>query len=244
MKKHIVILGLALTAGLVSCKKDAINPPAASLKTTYTIDFEDVSIPSKGYLDSIHGGLVSQGFTFENNYIFDDYYKYWYFSKGFAVSNVVNVDSSGFGNMYATFAGKGADNSKNYLVSTDNSAIKLPTSIQLVSMAITNTTYTALSMKNGDDFAKKFTGKDKDYLKVWVKGYATGKVKDSLEVYLANFQFTDSTQNFIQKDWKTVDLSKFVAIDSINFKLESSDMSGKWMNTPGYFALDNFKFTK
>ena len=244
MKKHIVILGLAMTAGLVSCKKDAINPPVASLKTTYTIDFEDVSIPSKGYLDSIHGGLVSQGFTFENNYIFDDYYKYWYFSKGFAVSNVVNVDSSGFGNMYATFAGNGADNSKNYLVSTDNSAIKLPTSIQLVSMAITNTTYTALSIKNGDDFAKKFTGKDKDYLKVWVKGYAAGKVKDSLEVYLANFQFSDSTQNFIQKDWKTVDLSKFVAIDSINFKLESSDMSGKWMNTPGYFALDNFKFTK
>lgn len=244
MKKQLLIVGLALTAGLVSCKKDEIKPSTTPLKTTHIVDFEDVSLPSKGYLDSISGGLLSHDVNFENQYIFDKDDKYWYFSKGFAVSKVINVDTAGFGNMYATFAGKGADNSKNYLVSTDNSIIKLPASVQLVSMAITNTTYAALSMKHGDDFAKKFTGKDKDFLKVWVKGYASGKVKDSLEVYLANFQFTDSTQNFIQKEWKTIDLSKFVAIDSLNFKLESSDMSGKWMNTPEYFTIDNIKFTK
>ena len=111
-------------------------------------------------------------------------------------------------------------------------------------MAITNSTYAALSMKNGDSFAKKFSGKDKDFFKVWVKGYASGKVKDSLEAYLANFQYADSTQNFIQKEWKTIDLSKFVAIDSLSFKLESTDV-GQWgMNTPGYFTVDNIKFTK
>ncbi len=244
MKKQLLIVGLALTAGLVSCKKDEIKPSTTPLKTTYTIDFEDVSIPSKGYLDSIVGGLVSQGVNFENKYIFDKDDKYWYFSKGFAVSNVVNVDSAGFGNMYATFAGKGADNSKKYLVSTDNSVIKLPNSIQLVSLAITNTTYAALSMKNGDQFAKKFTSKDKDFFKVWVKGYSAGKVKDSVSVYLADYQNSDESKNYIQKDWKTVDLSKFVAIDSLNFQLESTDMDGKWMNTPGYFTIDNLKYTK
>jgi hypothetical protein len=111
-------------------------------------------------------------------------------------------------------------------------------------MEITNSTYAALSMKNGDGFAKKFTGKDKDFFKVWIKGYNIGKVKDSVEVYLANFQYADSSQNFIQKEWKTVDLSKFVAIDSLNFYLESSD-NGQWgMNTPGYFTIDNIKFIK
>ena len=239
MKKQLLIVGLALVAGLFSCKKDEITPSTTPLKTTFTIDFEDVSLPSKGYLDSIQGGLISKGFTFENSYL-------GYFSNGFAVSSIVNEDTEGYGNMYATYAGSGASSSKNYLLATNNAGIKLPSTAQLVSMEITNSTYAALSMKNGDSFAKKFSGKDKDFFKVWVKGYASGKVKDSLEVYLANFQYADSTQNFIQKEWKTIDLSKFVAIDSLNFKIESSDMdmSGKWMNTPSYFTVDNIKFTK
>ena len=239
MKKQLLIVGLALTAGLVSCKKDEIKPSTTPLKTTHIVDFEDVSLPFKGYLDSIQGGLISKGFTFENSYL-------GYFSNGFAVSNIVNMETEGYGNMYASFAGSGAFSSKNYLLATNNAGIKLPITAQLVSMEITNSTYAALSMKNGDSFAKKFSGKDKDFFKVWVKGYASGKVKDSLEVYLANFQFTDTTQNFIQKEWKTIDLSKFVAIDSLNFKLESSDMDvdGKWMNTPSYFTIDNIKFIK
>jgi hypothetical protein len=118
------------------------------------------------------------------------------------------VDTEGYGNMYASFAGSGASSSKNYLLATNNAGIKIPSTAQLVSMEITNSTYAALSMKNGDGFAKKFTGKDKDFFKVWVKGYNIGKVKDSVEVYLANFQYADSSQNFIQKEWKTVDLSK------------------------------------
>ena len=238
MKKQLVIVGFALLAGLFSCKKDEIKIPATPLKTTYTIDFEDVSLPSKGYLDSIQGGLISKGFTFENSYL-------GYFSNGFAVSNIVNVDTAGFKNMYATYAGSGASSSNNYLLATNNAGIKLPSTAQLLSIEITNSTYAALSMKNGDSFAKKFSGKDKDFFKVWVKGYAAGKVKDSLEIYLANFQFADSTQNFIQKEWKIVDLSKFVSIDSLNFYLESSDnniQSG--MNTPSYFTVDNIKFIK
>ena len=244
MKKQLLIVGLALTAGLVSCKKDEITPSTTPLKTTYTIDFEDVYLPSKGYLDSIKGGIVSQGFTFDNNYVFDDYYKYWYFSKGFAVSNIVNVDSAGFNNLFASYAGSGATQSKNYLLATNNAGVKLPSTVQLVSIAITNATYTALSMKNGDDFAKKFIAKDKDFFKVWVKGFSAGKVKDSIAVYLADFQNVDESKNYIQKEWKTIDLSKFVAIDSLNFKLESTDV-GQWgMNTPGYFTVDNIKFTK
>ena len=237
MKKQLVIVGFALVAGLFSCEKDEIKIPATPLKTTYTIDFEDVSLPSKGYLDSIQGGLISKGFTFENSYL-------GYFSNGFAVSNIVNVDTAGFKNMYATYAGSGASSSENYLLATNNAGIKLPSTAQLLSIEITNSTYAALSMKNGDSFAKKFSGKDKDFFKVWVKGYAAGKVKDSLEVYLANFQFADSTQNFIQKEWKIVDLSKFVSIDSLNFKLESKDVGQYGMNTPGYFSLDNIKFIK
>ena len=166
MKKQLLIVGLALTAGLVSCKKDEIKPSTTPLKTTHIVDFEDLSLPSKGYLDSIQGGLISKGFTFENSYL-------GYFSNGFAVSNVINDTTAGYLNTYATFAGKGADASKNYLISVNingNSGVKLPSNIQLVSLAITNSTYAALSMKNGDSMGRKFTGKNKDFLKVWIRG--------------------------------------------------------------------------
>ena len=247
MKKQLVIVGFAMVAGLFSCKKDEIKIPANSLKTTYTIDFEDVAIPFKGYLDSINGGLVRQGFKFENEFIHDTTSHSWYWNKGFAVSNVINDTTAGYLNTYATFAGKGADASKNYLISDNingNSGVKLPSNIQLVSLAITNSTYAALSMKNGDGIGRKFTGKNKDFLKVWIRGYTSGKAKDSVEVYLANFQYADSSQNFIQKDWRTVNLSSFVSVDSLSFRMQSSD-NGKWgMNTPGYFTVDNIKYTK
>ena len=246
MKKQLVIVGFAMVAGLFSCKKDEIKIPATPLKTTYIIDFEDITLPSKGYLDSIQGGLVSQGFTFQNEF-YDETNKLWYWYKGFAVSNVINDTTAGYLNTYATFAGKGADASKNYLISdniNDNSGVKLPSNIQLVSLAITNSTYAALSMKNGDGIGRKFTGKNKDFLKVWIRGYNSGKAKDSLEVYLANFQYADSSQNFIQKDWRIVNLSSFVSVDSLSFRMQSSD-NGQWgMNTPAYFTLDNIKFTK
>ncbi len=246
MKKQLMIVGLALSAGLISCKKDAITPSTTPLKTTYTIDFEDVSIPSKGYLDSIHGGLITQGFTFQNEF-YDETYKAWYWYKGFALSNVVNDTTAGYLNTYATFAGKGADVSKNYLISDNingNSGVKLPSNIQLVSLAITNSTYAALSMKKGDSMSRKFTGKNKDFLKVWIRGYTSGKVKDSVDVYLANFQYADSSQNFIQKDWKIVNLSTLVSVDSLSFRMQSSDNGLGGMNTPAYFTIDNIKFTK
>ena len=247
MKKQLLIVGLALTAGLFSCKKDAITPSTTPLKTTYTIDFEDVSIPSKGYLDSLNGGLNSQGFKFENEYFHDTTSNSWYWNKGFAVSKMIDVATEGYTNTYSSYAGSGAEGSKNFLLGmniTENPGVKLPGNVQLVSLAITNTTYAALSMKNGYAQAKKFTSTDKDFLKVWVKGYSVGKVKDSIAVYLANFQNSDDSKNFIQKDWKTISLSTLISVDSLSFRMESSD-NGKWgMNTPGYFALDNIKYTK
>ena len=248
MKKQLHIVGLAFTAGLFSCKKDAIIPASTPLKTTYTIDFEDVSIPFKGYLDSIKGGLISQGFVFDNeSYHYVDSVKKidrWYWGKGFSVSKIKDETTEGDKNMYASYAGSGSGNSANYLIGMNNGVVKLPSSIQMISIDITNSTYAALSMKNGDQFAKKFTAKDKDFFKLCVKGFNAGKVKDSLEISLADFQNVDESKNYIQKAWKTVDLSKFSSLDSLSFTLKSSDMYDKWINTPGYFALDNIKYTK
>ena len=40
--------------------------------------------------------------------------------------------------------------------------------------------------------------------------------------------------------WTWVDLSELGEIDAITFSMSSSDESNGYMNTPAYFAMDNF----
>jgi hypothetical protein len=239
--KSVAITGMLSTAVLVSCKKEEIKA-VEEIKTvvdqTSVVGFEDITVPVNGYIDSI--GVTNQfsttSFTFQSVYNS----QYSYLEKGFALSTQKDTITVGTKSQYAAYAGSGSGNSNTYIVSVGTSMFKMPTKVTtLISLDITNTTFAALSMKNGDQFAKKFTAQDKDFLKVWIRGYAAGKIKDSIEVYLANFQSTNPSEHYIQKSWKKVDLSKLNPVDSVNFKLESSDNSPYGMNTPAYFAVDN-----
>jgi hypothetical protein len=247
--KSVAITGMLSTAVLVSCKKEEIK---ALVDQTSVVGFEDITVPVNGYIDSIGSTNIfsTTAFTFQSVYN-TDYPGYFYLKKGFALSTLKDTVTIGVKSKYAAYAGIGSGNSNTYIVSVGTSMFKMPTkATTLISLDITNTTFAALSMKNGDQFAKKF-GSDKnakgevdgtngkDFLKVWIRGYAAGKIKDSIEVYLANFQSTNPSEHYIQKSWKKVDLSKLNPVDSVNFKLESSDNSPYGMNTPAYFAIDN-----
>ena len=103
---------------------------------------------------------------------------------------------------------------------------------------VANTTYAALSMKNGDSFSKKF--ELGDWFKLTVNafdknGNPTGT---SVEFYLADFR--TSTSPGIVTEWTKVDLTPLGSnVHSIKFDFDSSD-AGEWgMNTPGYFCFDN-----
>lgn len=244
--KSVAITGMLSTAVLVSCKKEEI---LSVVDPNVVIDFEDITIGAKGYVDSI--GSINQ---FDSrNFVFQCVNN-GYFEKGFALSTLVNTSIPGYLNMYSVFAGVGANNSKTFIVGTDGAKIKLPNKpVNLISLDITNTTYAALSMISGDEIAKKF-GSDKnakgeidgtngkDFFKVWIKGYSLGKVNDSIEVYLANFQSSNISEHFIQKTWKTIDISKLNTSDSLKFVLKSSDVGDYGMNTPAYFAIDNIVY--
>jgi hypothetical protein len=108
---------------------------------------------------------------------------------------------------------------------------------------ISNNTYAANSMRDGDQFAKKFTNSDQDYLKLLLYGYLNGSLVDSSMLYLADFTHTDSTLDYIVNvtpgfDWQYVELSTN-NVDSVVFKLESSDIGAFGMNTPDFFCMDN-----
>ena len=97
---------------------------------------------------------------------------------------------------------------------------------------INNTAYAVNSMCNGDGYAKKF-GAD-DWFKLTVNGYLNGSGIDAqVNFYLA------ADGEYVDK-WTWVDLSVFGPVDALTFTLTSSDNSDWGMNTPAYFALDNF----
>jgi len=218
-----------------------------------TADFENLSLPAESYWDGSdlsgmhNNGVFTSEFTsggcaFPN--LFDTTWGapgYWL--GGFAYSNMTDSVTSGVGNKYSTKAGSGFGNSSNYVVASNNSSFKSNSGGNYLYMGITNSTYAYNSMRDGDAFAKKFggpTGDDPDWLKVTIKTYAFGFFQDSLDYYLADFRFSDNSQDYIKNSWDFIELTSST-IDSVYFELSSSDV-GMWgMNTPAFFCLDNIQ---
>jgi hypothetical protein len=125
--------------------------------------------------------------------------------------------------------------------------ITIPVGFKLQSLEVTNTTYTALTMKNGDGFgfSKAFggpTGSDADYLLLTAYGTdAVGTVLGSAEFYLADYRFADNGLDYIVNTWTTWDLTALGNASRIYFNLSSTDVGQFGMNTPGYFAADNLQ---
>ena len=119
---------------------------------------------------------------------------------------------------------------------------------ELSGFYVTNSTYAALSIENGDSFAKKFggaTGDDPDWFKLSVWGMKSdSSITDTVEFYLADYRFADNTKDYIVKDWRWVDLSSLGTVKELKFSLMSSDVGDYGMNTPSYFCMDNLTISK
>jgi hypothetical protein len=177
--------------------------------------------------------------------VFDTSGGYSFWSKGFSYSNWTDSVTSGFSNQYSAKTAKGFAGSSNYLVAYGNTnVVKLKDSAlgkSIVGFYATNSTYTYNSMRNGDGFSKKFKAADKDWFRLDVFAYRKDTLsKDSVSVYLADFRNADSTKNYIVSDWQWVDLARLGKVDSLFFRLQSSDVGTWGMNTPAYFCIDNF----
>lgn len=221
-----------------------------------TANFENLTLAPNRFWNKRNTKLTSlfkDSFaTYQNTFNVSNFGDYW--SGGFAVSTLTDTTTAGYGNLYSCYAGKGVDSSKTYAIAQQKSSVtlKYPTTVTansalLKSIYVTNSTYAALSMKNGDAFAKKFggvTGNDSDFFILTIKGYHTFNKDfiDSVNVYLADFRFADNSKDYIVKDWIRVDLSKLYNADSLVFSLTSSDVGQFGMNTPAFFAIDNLSY--
>ena len=176
-----------------------------------------------------------------------------YWKSGTAYTNIKDTTNGTFTNLYGC-AAFSAYNGTKYATVQDDAIITFSnTTTQVSGFFITNTTYAYKTIKNGNTFSRKFgdtTGTNSggiyaqgtypDFFKLVVFGYKDGiKKTDSVQFYLADYRFLTSSSDYIIKNWQYVNCITLGIVDSLVFKLRSSDNGSFGMNTPGFFSIDN-----
>lgn len=202
------------------------------------------------------GWFESGGLEFNNSH--SDFFEYGFTSwSQWAYSKSTDNVTAGYTNQFGVITGEAADNSDTFGVAfVQQSEAASPPIIkksaadgrQFGSLLVTNTTYAALSMRDGDQFAKPFggdTGNDEDFFRLTITGKdSLGSAVGSVEVYLADYRFENNQEDYILEEWLHVDLTTLAAADSLEFTLDSSDVGDSGMNTPAYFAVDQIRLTE
>jgi hypothetical protein len=225
--------------------------------------------PDGGDSPVIVGSFTSGGAKFVNRY--HSSFGSW---DGFAYSNMTDTTTPGFSNQFSAFTGTGhgpgpdnygvaygyLDQQPNFNQSfafNPNNVSQLqmlpyfdvPTGQHASSMYVTNMTYAALSMRDGDSFAKKFggaSGNDPDFFKLSVYGTDANNAPLGTQVdfYLADYRFSNNAQDYIVDQWTQVNLSALASATRLYFNLSSTDISSLFgMNTPSTFAIDDVEFS-
>lgn len=119
---------------------------------------------------------------------------------------------------------------------------------QFKSVYMTNTTYTYLTMKNGDAYASALTAENEGWFKVQFIAFANDDPDAAplayTEAYLANFKKgqADGYMGIID-EWMQVDLSVLPECSILVINFVGSD-TGDWgLNTPAYAAFDSFEIS-
>jgi hypothetical protein len=208
--------------------------------------FENLTLPADTFWN---GSDLSGGFSSGNAYFVNDYDTSFSSWSGFVYSDMKDSTTAGYGNQYSAITGGGYNGSSNYAIADEYGNAKILLTGNAAGKTVngfyvTNTTFAYQSMKQGDAFAKKFggaSGTDPDWFRLRALGWKNGALKQqAVDFYLADFRSADSTQDYIVRDWRWIDLQPLGDVDSILFNLASSDTAFGFMNTPAYFAMDNF----
>ena len=239
---------LAAIAGSIfvftSCEKEKevikeVEKEVVVEKEIQRISFESVKLDDSGYRIDFPDGLILSDVDFYN--YFDAVWSSW---EGFAVSKNTDQLTAGYGNQYSVYASSGANGSEKFAVAF--AGFNQVTNCRFVgnqefifkSLMINNTTYAALSIKNGDDYSKKF--ESDDWFKIILTGFdAKGKQTGKVEFYLADFR---NGKSFICQEWTMVDLAGLGKVNKIEFTFESTDNGEYGMNTPAYACMDDIVY--
>lgn len=239
--RTFTLLFSALVLGATATKAQTVadfeSLPLASADTYY------VNYSAFGTDVGVNNGLAHFPCIYDTSFGYT-------FVNGFVYSNKIDSVHGGYTNQFSAKAGSGYGGSSKYAVLFCSNPVTYETNFGMTltgaaigkkvnGFYITNSTYAYNAVVNGDGTRKFHSG---DWFRLTVKGYSDGVQKpDTVNFYLADYRFADSSMNYAVKTWEWVDLMSLGNIDSIQFFLSSTDTGAFGMNTPAYFCMDNFK---
>jgi hypothetical protein len=220
--------------------------PALAMSGQQVVDFENLPLaPNSAYSSTASAPFQSQGIYFNHVHAFNTW------SEGFTYTNKYDSTNGTYTNLYGVKAYKGYGGSDKYAVGQYRAVMRTGAASATVNgMYITNTTYAYKTIRDGDNFSRKFgdttgtgsgttvpQGAYPDYFKLLIRGYQQGVLKpDSVTFYLADYR---GTNDYIVDSWQFVNTAALGAVDSLVFTFRSSDMNAFGIKTPAFFAMDN-----
>ncbi len=242
--------GRWLAVVVAVCCGAAARPGVAS---PVVVDFSDVSLAANtftfggpGTADEyvpqsvvLSSGPAGFGTTI-TRYGSDDFW------TGFAFSNRGDTTTNSWTNDTSSFTGGGVGGGGTFAVAYWASydpapLIELPEGLRPDSVKLTNTTYTALTIRDGDpnNFSSGRYGPG-DFLSVTFTGKSgadgTGSTTGTATFFLADFR---SGGSLIVDAWTPFSLTALGDARSILLGFDSSDVGDYGINTPTYVALDD-----
>lgn len=228
MKSFFTLLFLAV--GLMSVSAQTVS------------DFENIAVDSFVNDAGSAGYFESGNIQLPNEYVTGDW-SYW---KGWAISSMTDTLTAGLPNQYSAITGSGVDGSDTYALGFGSNVIKTTGDAAggaFEGLYLTNNAYAYHSMKDGDQFAKKFGGADgtePDFFSVSFVAHKDGVVStDTVTVFLADYRSDNPAEDYILKEWMYVDLKPLGDADSISISFASTDVGSFGINTPQYICVDN-----
>ena len=228
LRFRFVLLAIVLPCFFVSCNKDEEKEDPYDV----LVDFQKVDIPNGTYKnDAGEAGFFEEGIVrFQNA---PTSWGTWY---GFAYSQMHDTETPGYENEYSVYVFNDPPENK-FMVGfvsffdTPSIEITFTEPVKDLSFDIANSTYAALTMKDGDAFTQKFT--ESDWFELTIKVTAT----DGIETI--TIKLGEGTK--ITNVWNPIKVESN-NITKLEFSLDSSDADPDWgMNTPAYFCIDNIK---
>lgn len=216
------------------------------------VDLNELSLNPESFFVPQDNGTFNSG---PLSFHFDAGTGYW---SGFSYSNLSTPTGNYTTDQFLSASSAGMDgDSTNYAVSyilsdwTSETFDPIPAvigvngeqALTIGGLYINNSMLTYNALLNGTPFSKKFggiTGDDPDWFKVRIWGVKSdNSYTQSIEHFLADFRPRDNNKDYIQKEWKWLDLQVLGEVKALHFVIESSDTGDFGINSPAYFCIDN-----
>lgn len=164
---------------------------------------------------------------------------YW---NGFAFANKTASTFASLNDQYNTSMG-GGRNSAGYGIAYPYGVynIDVTNSVDgdtIKGMYISNNAYAMNSILHGDGFSQPF--KQGSWFMVTATGVAANGTTKTVDFYLADYRSENAADHYALDTWQWMDLSSLGKVKSIHFTMSGSDNSQWGLNTPAYFAMEDF----